>query len=41
MLGIIISWLGSIDQRFAPGIARALFEMAVKKEEVSRPKAEA
>lgn len=31
MLGIIISWLGSIDQRFAPDIARALFEMAVKK----------
>lgn len=41
MLGIIISWLGSIDPRFAPGIVRALFEMVVKKEEVSRPKAEA
>lgn len=43
MLGIIISWLGSIDQRFALGIAKALYESVkqVSKEEVSRPKAEA
>ena len=43
MLGIIISWLGSIDQRFALGIAKALYESVkqVSKEEASRPKAEA
>ena len=43
MLGIIISWLGSIDQRFALGIAKALYERVkqASKEEVSRPKAEA
>lgn len=43
MLGIIISWLGSIDQRFALGIAKALYESVkqVSKEETSRPKAEA
>ena len=43
MIGIIISWLGSIDQRFALGIAKALYESVkqVSKEEVSRPKAEA
>ena len=43
MLGIIISWLGSIDRRFALGIAKALYESVkqVSKEEVSRPKAEA
>ena len=43
MIGIITSWLGSIDKRFALGIAKALYE-AVKqklKEEESRPKAEA
>ena len=43
MLGIIISWLGSIDQRFALGIAKALYESVkqASKEEASRPKAEA
>ena len=43
MLGIIISWLGSIDQRFALGIAKALYERVkqASKEEASRPKAEA
>ena len=43
MLGIIISWLGSIDQRFALGIAKALYERVKQalKEEASRPKAEA
>ena len=43
MLGIIINWLGSIDQRFALGIAKALYESVkqVSKEEASRPKAEA
>lgn len=43
MLGIIISWLGSIDQRFALGIAKALYERVkqTSKEEASRPKAEA
>ena len=43
MLGIIISWLGSIDQRFALGIAKALYESVKQssKEEASRPKAEA
>ena len=43
MLGIIISWLGSIDQRFTLGIAKALYESVkqVSKEEASRPKAEA
>lgn len=43
MLGIIISWLGSIDQRFALGIAKALYESVkqASKDEASRPKAEA
>lgn len=43
MLGIIVSWLGSIDQRFALGIAKALYETVKQrsKEEASRPKAEA
>lgn len=43
MLGIIISWLGSIDQRLALGIAKVLYESVrqASKEEVSRPKAEA
>lgn len=43
MLGIIISWLGSIDQRFALGIAKALYESVkqASKEGASRPKAEA
>lgn len=43
MLGIIISWLGSIDRRFALGIAKALYERVkqASKEEASRPKAEA
>lgn len=43
MLGIIISWLGSIDQRFALGIEKALYESVkqASKEEASRPKAEA
>ena len=43
MIGIIISWLGSIDQRFALGIAKALYESVkqASKEEASRPKAEA
>ena len=43
MLGIIISWLGSIDQRLTLGIAKALYESIkqVSKEEASRPKAEA
>ncbi len=44
MLGIIVSWLGSIDQRFALLAAKALYEMVERrnlKEEVSRPKAEA
>ena len=43
MLGIIISWLGSMDQRFALGIAKALYESVkqASKEEASRPKAEA
>lgn len=43
MLGIIISWLGSIDQRFVLGIAKALYERVkqASKEEASRPKAEA
>lgn len=42
MLGIIISWLGSIDQRLALGIAKVLYESVrqASKEEVSRPKAE-
>ena len=43
MLGIIISWLGSIDQRLALGIAKVLYESVkqASKEEASRPKAEA
>ena len=43
MIGIIISWLGSIDQRFALGIAKALYESVkqASKEEASRPKVEA
>lgn len=43
MFGIITSWLGSIDQRFALCIAKALYETVKQrsKEEGSRPKAEA
>ena len=43
MLKTILSWLGAIDQRFALGIAKALYETVKQrsKEETSRPKAEA
>ncbi len=43
MIGIIISWLGSIDTHTALSIAKVLHETMkqISKEEVSRPKAEA
>ena len=43
MIKIILSWLGSIDRRFALGIAKALYESVkqVSKEEAFRQKAEA